>query len=73
LFWFRIGDLRFRLPEPVQPYTGDYRATTFGPACTQQRQLVPDFPPEVPQDAIDVINHVIHASPDSEDCEFQRA
>jgi len=65
---FRIGDLRFRLPELVQPYTGDYRATTFGPACTQQNQLVPDFPLQVPQDAINTINNVIRVSPDSEDC-----
>jgi len=67
-FLFRIGDLRFRLPELVQPYTGYYRATNFGPACTQQNQPVPDFPSQVPQDAIDTINNVIRVSPDSEDC-----
>jgi len=67
---FRVGDLRFRLPEPIQSYTGNHFATSFGPACAQQNFSLPDFPPQVPQDAIDTLMHVIRVSPESEDCEF---
>ncbi|VDC05628.1 unnamed protein product [Peniophora sp. CBMAI 1063] len=31
-----VGDLRFSLPELVDPYAGTYTATTFGPECPQQ-------------------------------------
>ncbi|KAI0091742.1 carotenoid ester lipase precursor [Irpex rosettiformis] len=31
-----VGDLRFRLPAPNDPYQGDNNATNFGPACLQQ-------------------------------------
>ncbi|KAI0075535.1 alpha/beta-hydrolase [Panus rudis PR-1116 ss-1] len=30
-----IGNLRFRLPVPNDPYTGTHSATNFGPACHQ--------------------------------------
>jgi para-nitrobenzyl esterase len=30
-----VGDLRFRAPEPVVPWSGERRATTFGAACAQ--------------------------------------
>jgi len=63
---FRVGDLRFRLPEPIQSYTGNHFATSFGPACAQQNVSLPDFPPQVPQDAIDTLMHVIRVSPESE-------
>ena len=66
----RVGDLRFRLPEPIQSYTGNHFATSFGPACAQQNVSLPDFPPQVPQDAIDTLMHVIRVSPESEDCGF---
>ncbi|KAJ7364786.1 Alpha/Beta hydrolase protein [Mycena albidolilacea] len=35
------GPLRFRLPTPVQPYSGTHNATLIGPACPQQTAVVP--------------------------------
>ena len=32
----RIGDLRFRLPQPLDPYSGTVNATAFGFSCPQQ-------------------------------------
>ena len=66
----RIGDLRFRLPEPVEFYTGHHLATTFGPACAQQTLRIPAFPPQVPKEAIDTLKRVIRVSLESEDCEW---
>jgi acetylcholinesterase len=31
-----VGDLRFRLPQPNDPYVGQYNATAFGASCFQQ-------------------------------------
>ncbi|KAJ6485377.1 Alpha/Beta hydrolase protein [Mycena vitilis] len=36
-----IGDLRFRLPTTVVPYTGAHDVTVMGPACPQQKAVVP--------------------------------
>ncbi|KAK7018158.1 COesterase domain-containing protein [Favolaschia claudopus] len=36
-----VGDLRFRLPTKVAPYSGTYNATAMGPACPQQTVVVP--------------------------------
>ncbi|KAJ7886362.1 Alpha/Beta hydrolase protein [Mycena leptocephala] len=36
-----VGDLRFRLPTKVVPYTGVYNATAMSPACPQQTAVVP--------------------------------
>jgi len=32
----RVGDLRFRLPQALGPYSGIHDATGFGTACPQQ-------------------------------------
>ncbi|KAF8264823.1 Alpha/Beta hydrolase protein, partial [Lactarius quietus] len=37
----RVGDLRFRLPEPLGPYAGKYNATAFGLSCPQQTSTAP--------------------------------
>lgn len=31
-----MGDLRYRLPQANAPYSGNYAATNYGPACYQQ-------------------------------------
>ncbi|OCH92464.1 alpha/beta-hydrolase [Obba rivulosa] len=36
-----IGDLRYRQPEPNDPYEGVYNATEFGPICPQVLEAVP--------------------------------
>ncbi|KAJ7171378.1 carotenoid ester lipase precursor [Mycena filopes] len=36
-----VGDLRFRLPVAVAPYTGPHTVTAIGPACPQQTAVVP--------------------------------
>ncbi|KAF9448568.1 carotenoid ester lipase precursor [Macrolepiota fuliginosa MF-IS2] len=64
-----IGNLRYRLPQPIQPYNGSHLATAFGPACPQQNTNLP-LPPGLPSQSI---NFLVNAGigvifPDSEDC-----
>jgi len=66
----RIGDLRFRLPEPIEFYTGHHLATTFGPACIQQTVRLPAFPPQVPEGATEIMRRIVEVFPESEDCEW---
>ncbi|KAF7422790.1 hypothetical protein PC9H_010949 [Pleurotus ostreatus] len=63
------GDRRFRLPEPIPPYTGTVRATAFGPACPQQSVRLP-LPDGLASDAVDLIVNTAYKAvfPDSEDC-----
>ncbi|KDQ26029.1 hypothetical protein PLEOSDRAFT_46151 [Pleurotus ostreatus PC15] len=63
------GDRRFRLPEPIPPYTGTVRATAFGPACPQQSVRLP-LPGGLASDAVDLIVNTAYKAvfPDSEDC-----
>ncbi|KAJ8521685.1 hypothetical protein ONZ45_g1652 [Pleurotus djamor] len=63
------GDRRFRLPEPVAPYTGTIRATSYGPACPQQVPRLP-LPSGLTSDVVDLlVNQVFKAVfPESEDC-----
>ncbi|KZP03691.1 carotenoid ester lipase precursor [Athelia psychrophila] len=37
------GNLRYRLPVTVQPYTTSFNATTYGPYCLQIPFVVPNF------------------------------
>ncbi|KAI0694774.1 carotenoid ester lipase precursor [Earliella scabrosa] len=64
-----VGNLRFNLPAPVDPYTGTTTVTKYGPACPQQAFDFPDLAPIV-QDAVElVINGIYSAlSPSAEDC-----
>jgi hypothetical protein len=62
-----IGDLRFRPPQPVEPYTGEYDAAQYGFSCPQ---MIPEvaIPERLSMAAIGYTK-VIHAAlPDSEDC-----
>lgn len=63
------GSLRYRLPQEIQPYTGNHLATAFGPACPQQNTNLP-IPPGLPSQAINmIVNAGINAVfPDDEDC-----
>ncbi|ETW82195.1 Esterase/Lipase [Heterobasidion irregulare TC 32-1] len=63
------GDLRFRLPEPTEPYTGTQNVTAFGPACPQQKITLP-VTNVLAQTSIDfIVNEVWSAiTPSSEDC-----
>lgn len=64
-----IGDLRFRLPVPNDPYNGTHSAIAFGPSCPQQalKLAIPDGL------AADAVNFILDTAfavvlPDSEDC-----
>lgn len=63
--------MRFRLPEPTEPYSGNHIASFFGPPCPQQ---VPSLSvPEGVQNITDIFigNYVNSlAGPGSEDCKF---
>lgn len=65
----RIGDLRFRLPEPYGPYSGTLDAAKSGPSCTQ---LQPDvvIPEGLSPPAISYATGIRAADDDSEDCEL---
>ncbi|EMD33580.1 hypothetical protein CERSUDRAFT_98146 [Gelatoporia subvermispora B] len=41
-----VGNLRFRQPEPPEPYEGIYNATEFGPICPQVFESTPSIGPE---------------------------
>ena len=62
--------MRFNLPVMVEPYSGDYDATAFGPACPQQVTHVPDVPKEVQDVLGPVLNAITNVlTPSDEDCE----
>ncbi|KAF4576970.1 hypothetical protein EYR36_004954 [Pleurotus pulmonarius] len=63
------GDRRFRLPEPISPYTGTVRATAFGPSCPQHKVRL-TLPVGLASDAVDLIVNTAYKAvfPDSEDC-----
>ncbi|KAH9970732.1 carotenoid ester lipase precursor [Lactifluus volemus] len=65
-----VGDLRFRLPQGLGPYTGIYNASTFGHSCPQQA-LPPFNLTALPKEAADFIQNVNFSgtiTTDSEDC-----
>ncbi|KAH0586052.1 hypothetical protein H2248_007327 [Termitomyces sp. 'cryptogamus'] len=64
-----VGDLRFRLPQPIAPYTSDFSATTFGLSCPQQAVDLPIIS-GLTQQAVDFLVNSIYGTifPDSEDC-----
>jgi hypothetical protein len=71
--WLRkvsIGNLRFRLPQPIRAYSGVQEATSFGPACPQQAIRLP-LPRGFPNDALNFVTNSVfsHLIPDDEDCE----
>ncbi|TFK27679.1 carotenoid ester lipase precursor [Coprinopsis marcescibilis] len=67
------GNLRFRRPAAVAPYSGAHRAQSFGPACPQQGKASKPSNnlDALPQEEVDYIDNVIYGSdalPQSEDC-----
>ncbi|KAI0637477.1 carotenoid ester lipase precursor [Trametes polyzona] len=64
-----VGDLRFNLPVPVDPYTGTHTATNFGPACPQQAINV-DLPVQLAEATVNFITNSIFqvVTPNEEDC-----
>ncbi|OBZ71164.1 Lipase 4 [Grifola frondosa] len=63
------GDLRFQLPEPVDPYTGNNDASAFGPSCPQQAINLP-LPDGLAAETVNFIVNSIYQdiTPSSEDC-----
>ncbi|KAJ7777805.1 carotenoid ester lipase precursor [Mycena olivaceomarginata] len=64
-----VGDLRFRLPVAVSPYTGTHSATAMGPGCPQQAVKLPiltGLPQEVTDNVVNSIFGTVF--PSSEDC-----
>ena len=48
-----LGDLRWREPQPVRPWTGTRDATEFAPACMQKGVSMPgETPPTVSEDCL---------------------
>src|SRR5690349_17925780 len=41
-----VGNLRWRAPAPVEPWSGVLNATLFKPACMQVGSPIPGLPPE---------------------------
>jgi acetylcholinesterase len=64
-----IGDLRYRLPQPNDPYVGQYNATAFGNSCFQQA-LNLSLPTGLPNQTIEYLKTLATSSNISvgEDC-----
>ncbi|KAI9457437.1 carotenoid ester lipase precursor, partial [Lactarius psammicola] len=63
-----VGDLRLRLPQASDPYSGTHNATAFGLSCPQQATTL-DIPKGLPQETIDFfLKNPGTALPDGEDC-----
>ncbi|TFK27680.1 carotenoid ester lipase precursor [Coprinopsis marcescibilis] len=64
-----IGDLRFRLPQPIEPYKGEYSVGSYGPSCPQQAITLPIIK-DLPADVVNYMADSIYGFlfPDSEDC-----
>lgn len=63
------GDLRFRLPQSVDAYTGTFDATAMAPSCPQQDLTLP-ISNVLTQEAVDALLNTVYGVifPDSEDC-----
>ncbi|RPD58749.1 carotenoid ester lipase precursor [Lentinus tigrinus ALCF2SS1-6] len=68
----RVNDLRLRLPEPIERYTGILDATTFGNQCIQEEwQLPQGLPDEVSELVRPILARISQSVPnvtESEDC-----
>ena len=66
----RVGDLRLRLPRPVESYKGIINATQTAAQCIQLAASIRiDMPPEMLQDVIAAVPDFDLPLPQSEDCE----
>ncbi|KAG6816185.1 hypothetical protein H0H87_008012 [Tephrocybe sp. NHM501043] len=64
-----VDELRFNLPQSIEPYTGELDATSFGPSCPQQKVILP---PGLDTRLREDISKTIFGQdfPDSEDCQY---
>ncbi|KAG5732464.1 Lipase 4, partial [Termitomyces sp. T112] len=64
-----VGNLRFRLPQPIPPYTTSFSATSHGLSCPQQSVEVPILI-GAPKAVVEFFHNDIFNGglPDSEDC-----
>ncbi|KAJ7046422.1 carotenoid ester lipase precursor [Mycena alexandri] len=64
-----VGDLRFRLPATIPPYTGSRTVTAFGPGCPQQAIVLPVLS-GLPEEAVDFVTNSVFGTlfPSAEDC-----
>ena len=68
----RVGNLRFRLPEQLDPYTGQYNATAYGLSCPQQATALSEsILSELPEGTLEALESVLgtESPADGEDCE----
>jgi len=68
-----VGNLRFRCPEPLGPYTGEHNATAFGLSCPQQATtaIPTDVANKLPQVTLDTLSAIFETGVtlmDGEDC-----
>ncbi|TFK27702.1 carotenoid ester lipase [Coprinopsis marcescibilis] len=63
-----VANLRFRLPQSVSPYSGIHEARYPGPACPQRTLTLPIHEGLVADAVNYLVNTLLGASPDSEDC-----
>ncbi|KAI9454048.1 Alpha/Beta hydrolase protein [Lactarius psammicola] len=67
-----VGDLRFRLPQALGPYSGTHNVTAFGLSCTQQA-ITLTIPNGLPQQTLELIVRLFGNGTttllDGEDCE----
>ncbi|KAH9970754.1 Alpha/Beta hydrolase protein [Lactifluus volemus] len=65
-----VGDLRFRLPRGLGPYTGMHNASTFGHPCPQQAFPAINSLTTFPKQTADFLLkfNLSATTPDSEDC-----
>ena len=64
-----VGNLRYRLPQALPAYTGNYQATQYGPSCPQQLTNISGFAPATGSFLIGAFLGPISNS--SEDCESE--
>ncbi|KAN0142053.1 Alpha/Beta hydrolase fold [Lactarius tabidus] len=65
-----VGNLRFRRPEPLGPYTGRHNATAYGLWCPQQATVL-SFLSGLPQGTLEALSTIFEAGvtlADGEDC-----
>jgi acetylcholinesterase len=69
LMYCSLGNLRFNLPQPIQPYTGTKTVASYGSACPQQALTLP-IVSGLAQEAIDYLANTIFGVvfPSDEDC-----
>jgi hypothetical protein len=68
-----VGDLRFRLSELNEPYTGDINATSFSVACIQLTKGSDNAINLISNASVELNSLAVPNLPDSEDCAYMSA